>query len=136
VRKFNRLSGKEIQGLSPEVLPVLMSHDFPGNIRELENIIEYATVVCKDSWIRIEHLPDYLRGEDISLKKGVSEDPGAQTLTWDDMEKTYLYETLRRNNWNRAATAAQMGIHTTTLWRKIKRLNLSIPKLDGRTKEH
>jgi transcriptional regulator of acetoin/glycerol metabolism len=52
------------------------------------------------------------------------------------MEKTYLYEVLRRNNWNRAATAAQMGIHTTTLWRKIKRLNLSIPKLDGRTKEH
>jgi len=136
VRKFNRLSGKEIQGLSPEVLPVLMSHDFPGNIRELENIIEYATVVCKNSWIGIEHLPDYLRGEDSGPKKSLSEDSGTQGLTWDDMEKTYLYEVLRRNNWNRAATAAQMGIHTTTLWRKIKRLNLSIPKLDGRTKEH
>ncbi|UCH08192.1 MAG: sigma 54-interacting transcriptional regulator [Deltaproteobacteria bacterium] len=136
VRKFNRLSGKEIQGLSPEVLPVLMSHDFPGNIRELENIIEYATVVCKDSWIGIEHLPDYLRREGIGPKKSVSEDPGTQGLTWNDMEKAYLYEILRKNNWNRAATAAQMGVHTTTLWRKIKRLNLSIPKLDGRTKEH
>jgi transcriptional regulator with PAS, ATPase and Fis domain len=136
VRKFNRLSGKEIQGLSPEALPVLMSHEFPGNIRELENIIEYATVVCKNSWIGIEHLPDYLRGEGIGPKESVSGDPGTQGLTWDDIEKTYLYEVLKRNNWNRAATAAQMGIHTTTLWRKIKRLNLTIPKLDGRTKEH
>jgi DNA-binding NtrC family response regulator len=46
------LSGKEIQGLSPEVMSVLMAHDFPGNIRELENIIEYGTVVCKNGLYR------------------------------------------------------------------------------------
>ena len=53
IRKFNRLKNKEIQGLSPDVMPILMSHDFPGNIRELENVIEYAVVVCKNSILGI-----------------------------------------------------------------------------------
>jgi len=134
VRKFGRLSGKEIQGLAPEVLPLLMSHDFPGNIRELENIIEYATVVCKNDWIGIEHLPDYLRPPASGEEVDISASHRDKALSWDDLERTYIYEALRRNNWNRAATALQMGIHTTTLWRKIKRLNLDIPKQDGRTK--
>ena len=135
IRKFNRLSGKEIQGLSPDVLPVLMSYDFLGNIRELENIIEYATVVCKDNLISIEHLPDYLCHQGIDMRKGVPEDSCKEVATWNDIEKSYIYEALKKNNWNRAATAAQMGIHTTTLWRKIKRLDLKIPKQDGRMRE-
>ncbi len=134
IRKFSRLSGKEIQGLSPEVLPILMSHDFPGNIRELENIMEYATVVCKNDLIGIEHLPDYLRPHLEGMKKRLQQDHPGKELSWDDLERTYIYESLKRNNWNRVTTAAQMGIHTTTLWRKIKRLNLEIPKQDGRTK--
>jgi PAS domain S-box-containing protein len=134
IRKFSRLSGKEIQGLLPELLPLLMSHDFPGNIRELENIIEYATVVCKNDLIGIKHLPDYLHPRLDGIEKRLQQDYRRKDLSWDDLERTYIYEALRRNNWNRAATAAQMGIHTTTLWRKIKRLNLEIPKQDGRTK--
>jgi PAS domain S-box-containing protein len=134
IRKFSRLSGKEIQGLSPEVLPILMSHDFPGNIRELENIMEYATVVCKNDLIGMEHLPDYLRPRLEGMEKRVQQDHRGKELSWDDLERTYIYETLKRNNWNRATTAAQMGIHTTTLWRKIKRLNVEIPKQDGRTR--
>ncbi|MBW1701220.1 MAG: sigma 54-interacting transcriptional regulator [Deltaproteobacteria bacterium] len=117
VRKFNRLGGKEIQGFSPEVLPVLMSHDFPGNIRELENIIEYATVVCKNSLIGIEHLPDYLR----PAKK-------ADNLSWGSLERGFLLETLKKNQWSRSATAKELGIHTSTLWRKMKRLNIKAPK--------
>ena len=135
LRKFGRLSGKEIQGLSPEVFPILMSHNFPGNVRELENIIEYATVVCKNHWIGIEHLPEYLSQEWKDMRKTVVKDPGRDVSSWDDMERSYIYEVLRKNNWSRSATASQMGIHTTTLWRKIKRLNIEIPKRDGRTKE-
>jgi transcriptional regulator of acetoin/glycerol metabolism len=52
----------------------------------------------------------------------------------ETMEKDIILETLRKNNWNRKTTAAQMGIHPSTLWRKIKRLNLKIPKQDGRSK--
>jgi PAS domain S-box-containing protein len=134
VLKFNRLIGKEIHGLSSEVLSILMSYDFPGNIRELENIMEYATLVCKKSLIGIEHLPDYLRqGSDTN--EIVLKETGEKDLSWNDMERSLIYEALRKNNWNRAATAAQMGIHPTTLWRKIKRLNLQIPKQDGRTRK-
>ena len=134
LRKFNRLSGKEIQGLSPEVLPILMSHDFPGNIRELENIIEYATVVCKNSFIRIDHLPDHLHQRANGLQGRAIEESPKKGISWDEMERSFIYEALRRNNWNRAATAAQLVMHTTTLWRKMKRLNLDLPKKDGRTR--
>jgi PAS domain S-box-containing protein len=134
IRKYNRLSGKEIQGLSPEVLPILMSHDFPGNIRELANIIEYASVVCKNNVIGIEHLPDSLHRGIVGMKKMVPEDAEREISSWNEMERSYIFEALKKNNWNRAATATQLGIHTTTLWRKIKHLNLQIPKQDGRTR--
>ena len=134
VRKFNRLSGKDIQGLSPEVFPILMVHDFPGNIRELENIIEYATVVCKNNFIGIEHLPDYLHPKIVGMKRKVPDDNYREVSSWNEMERSFIFEALRKNNWNRAATAAQLGIHTTTLWRKIKHLKIKTPKQDGRTR--
>jgi len=124
IRKFSRLNDKEIQGLSPDVAPLLMAHDFPGNIRELENVIEYATVVCRNSLIGIEHLPDYLRGTDASPdERSSSEKPSSL----EDVERTYICEAMKRNQWNRTRTAAEMGIHPTTLWRKMKRLNIAIP---------
>jgi len=125
IRKFGRLSGKEIQGLSPEAFPVLMSHDFPGNVRELENIIEYATVVCKNGMIGVEHLPDFLKHSEKS-KAGNPSEPRPSSL--EEMERSYIFETLKRNHWNRAATASEMGIHPTTLWRKMKRLEIEAPE--------
>jgi PAS domain S-box-containing protein len=129
VRKFCRLSGKEIQGLSPEVLPLLMSHNFPGNIRELENVIEHAMVVCKDDLIGIDHLPDYLY-----QKAAAMQGTGEKSDSWENLEKSFFSEALKRNHWNRAATATQLGIHPTTLWRKMKRLHLDLPQKNGRTR--
>lgn len=128
IRKFNRLSGKEIQGLSPEAMPILLAHDFPGNIRELENIVEYATVVCKDAYIGVGHLPDYLRRRAERPASPSAKPSSAGASSFTDMERNFIYEALRRNGWNRAATAAEIGVHTTTLWRKIKRLKLEIPR--------
>ena len=125
IRKFGRLSGKEIQGLSPEAFPMLMSHDFPGNVRELENIIEYATVVCKNGMIGVEHLPDYFKNLDDSKAKRPLE---GKPSSLGEMERSYIRETLKRNQWNRTATAAEMGIHPTTLWRKMKRLHVEPPE--------
>lgn len=133
IRKFNRLNGKDIYGFSPEVLPILMSHDFPGNIRELENIIEYATLVCKNNLIGIKHLPDNLSQNAYINKLIESKDTDAPVLSWHELEKSFIYEALKKNNWNRSATAAQMGIHPTTLWRKMKHLHLKIPKCEKRT---
>ena len=134
IRKFNHLIDKEIQGISPEVLPVLMSHDFLGNIRELENIIEYATVICKNNFIGIEHLPEYLQPKAHLSKKNKSQGTFGKDLGFNDLEKSFIYEALRKNNWNRSFTAAQLGIHPTTLWRKIKRHKLEMPRQDGRSK--
>ncbi|MFC1891313.1 sigma-54 interaction domain-containing protein [Thermodesulfobacteriota bacterium] len=128
IQKYNRLKGKEIHGIKPDVLPILMSHDFPGNIRELENIIEYASVVCKDSMIGIEHLPDNLRQDSHVLRKTHPKDTLETDNSWDSVERSFIYDALMKNKWNRKATAAHLDIHPTTLWRKIKNLNIEIPK--------
>jgi len=136
IGKFNRLSDKEIQSVSPEVLSALMVHDFPGNIRELENIIEYATVICRNNLIHIEQLPEYLQPESLS---GISAKPCGDTenhLFFQDIERSFIYESLRKNGWNRTLTADQMGIHPTTLWRKMRRLGIEISRQSDRmTKE-
>ncbi|MBW2492645.1 MAG: sigma 54-interacting transcriptional regulator [Deltaproteobacteria bacterium] len=135
LRRFNSMRGKEIQGLSPKAMNILMSYDFPGNIRELENIVEYATVVCKNHLIRREHLPESLH-QKIDLRKI----PAPEQITESEpsleaVEKDIIYTALKKNNWSRKLTAAQMGIHPTTLWRKMKRLNLEVPHQDGRSKK-
>jgi len=135
IRKFNRLNDRKIQGISPEALSILMSHDFPGNIRELENVIEYASLVCKKIVLGIEHLPEYLRQQSDNTKIGL---PGAlpqKESSFHDIEKKFIFEALRENSWNRSVTATKLRIHPTTLWRKIKRLKLEIPKTDGRSKK-
>ncbi len=122
LRKYNRLNGKDILSFAPDVLPVLMAYDFPGNVRELENIVEYATVVCKNSVIGIEHLPEFMQDGSGKARSNKKAD-----LSMKDLERNFILETLKKNNWNRTATASEMGIHPTTLWRKVKRLNIRFP---------
>ncbi|MBW1997679.1 MAG: sigma 54-interacting transcriptional regulator [Deltaproteobacteria bacterium] len=130
IKKFNRLNNREIHGLSLEALQVLMSHDFPGNVRELENILEYASVVCRNHYVGIEHLPDYLFPASRDAVKG-REGGKSGVLSWDAMQRELITQVLRINNWNRKAAAAQLGIHPTTLWRKTKRLDIRIPGRGG-----
>jgi len=131
IQKFYNMRGKEIHSISPEAMDILMSYDFPGNIRELENIIEYATLVCKNHLVGIEHLPESFRQESDRRMIPASEGIIANESSLDNLEKDFIYETLRKNNWKRKLTAAQMGIHPTTLWRKMKRHNVQIPERYG-----
>jgi PAS domain S-box-containing protein len=119
IDRFNKLKNKLIADISPEVLAILMNHDFPGNIRELENIIEHAFVLCRSSVITVKDLPDNLRPSEVITE--------TQSTSLDDLEANFLTEALRKNNWNRAKTAAQLGIHKTTLWRKMKKLGITMP---------
>ncbi len=127
IERFNRLKNRNISHVSPDVMAVLMSHDFPGNVRELENIIEHAFVLCRSGMIKRKHLPDsfQIQGPGTSIS-------GTRSL--DELEGRFIEDALRRNGWNRAATARELGIHKTTLWRKIKRLGISLPTMDGRHK--
>ncbi len=123
IGKFNRLNNRDIKGLSPGVMATLMAHDFPGNIRELENILEYASVVCKNSFIGPEHLPEYIGPK---VRNQGKSPPNAHIgSSWDELEKNFILEALKRHDWNRSATARDLKIHPTTLWRKMRRLNLN-----------
>jgi PAS domain S-box-containing protein len=133
ITKFNRLKGKDIQGLQPEALTILMSHDYPGNIRELENIIEYAMVVCKNNMIGVEHLPDYMVKPSDRDRLEIA-GTVKKNISMKGIERDFIYNALAQNNWNRKRTAASLGMHPATLWRKIKGLNIELPEQDGRHK--
>jgi PAS domain S-box-containing protein len=115
-----RLREKDITGVSPEVLQILMSHEYPGNVRELENIIEHAFILCPGGLIRPAHLPESLRPSESAPRAG-----DIQNLR--EIEARFLYEALRQHQWNRLATAKALGIHKTTLWRKMKQLGIALP---------
>ena len=124
VARFNRLKGRDVAGLSDAALARLMEHDFPGNVRELENIVEHAFVLCQSGLIEPAHLPPHLRGEENGT---ASQLPVGLTL--EGMEKLLLRDALRRNKGNRAAAARELGIDTSTLFRKIKALGLKSTSL-------
>lgn len=122
IGKFNRLRGKNILNVSPATLAILMRHDYPGNVRELENIIEHAFILCSRGMIEPRHLPEYLlpRG-------GKAYFPPSTPLSFKELEADFLKTVLEKNNWNRQAAARELGIHKTTLYRKIKSLGLDPP---------
>ena len=128
LKKYGSFQDKEIQGLSHEAMKLLMSYDFPGNVRELENIIEYATVVCKNHLIEVKHLPETLQPPRAGPASTLPQKPQTNGPSMDELEKQFIYDALKKNNWSRKLTAAQMGIHPSTLWRKMKRLNITRSK--------
>jgi len=125
IAKFNRLQGKHIAGVSDEVMARLMEHDYPGNVRELENIIEQAFVLCRGGVIELNHLPPELRPT-------TGQHEGTQPMSLETMEKFLITETLQRRRGNRKLAARDLGINVSTLYRKIKALNIQVPDLDGR----
>jgi transcriptional regulator with PAS, ATPase and Fis domain len=128
IKRMNTLRGRSVTGLHPETLGILMSHDYPGNIRELENIIEHAFVLCPDGMIEPAHLPANLTSESLS--------PG-HSKNLDDILKSAearaILDALKRNNFNRLAAARDLGMHKSTLFRKIKSLGIVLPEIDGRS---
>lgn len=120
VAQFNRRQGKDVGGVSDEVLARLMEYDFPGNVRELENIIEHAFVLCHGGLIRGPHLPPHLKPEipGDSLSK-------AAGMTLQAVEEMMIRDALRRNRGNRTRAAKELDIDPSTLFRKLKALNLS-----------
>jgi len=122
IDRFNTLQGKEIMGVSDEALSCLMSHDYPGNVRELENLIERAFILCRSAQIEREHLPDPVCHQVSAV--GLA----TQVGSFKQMESSFLMSALRRHDWNRTETAKALGIHKTTLFRKIKALGLSPPR--------
>lgn len=126
IAKYNRLQGKNIAGISLEAVTRLMGYDFPGNIREVENIIEQAFVLCGGDIIELHHLPPEIRPAAISSTDEIG------IMNMRAMERCLITETLRRYDGNRKRTARDLGIDISTLYRKIRALNIETPAKDGR----
>lgn len=121
LQKFNALKDREITGISENALGILMQYDFPGNIRQLENIIEYAFVLCRGEMIRTRHLSrEILDG--MKNRPDVAIDSVPSHL--DAAEKKAIVAALHRHNNNRGKTAAFLGINKSTLWRKLKKYKI------------
>ena len=130
IAKFNRLHHATVQGIAADSLSLLMAHDWPGNVRELENIIERAFVLCPDGIIAPHHLPD-----EITHRTDRTPDVSSLQDARDHLEAEAIRKALELNNHNRLAAARQLGMHKTTLFRKIKQLGIILPLKDGRSKQ-
>jgi transcriptional regulator with PAS, ATPase and Fis domain len=130
IDRYNRLQDKQINGLAKEALTLLMEHDYPGNIRELQNIIEHAFVLCQDGPIQLQHLPQYLRDRSRPELSG-----GLGGTSLKTMERILIEESLRRHAGNRTLAARELGINQSTLFRKIKSLRVEVPERDGRQRK-
>jgi PAS domain S-box-containing protein len=121
IEGFNNRLGRSITGLSSEAMFALMAHQWPGNIRELENVIERGFVLCDQSVIGIEHLPQALW----PVKPGRTQsDSGAIRPARDMAEVQSILAALERTKHNHREAARELGIHKTTLYRKMKRLGM------------
>ena len=118
--RFNRLHNKNICCVTNEVTAALLSHDYPGNVRELENIIEHCFVLCEGEIIEAKHLPSSVRP---ALKKENAQD--SEPATIKQMEIILIKQALKRYKGNKTAAAKQLGIDKSTLFRKMKAFDIT-----------
>lgn len=111
---FRKKSNKPIERVAPEALAMLRRHPLPGNVRELENAIEHAFVMCHGAEITPEHLPPHI------TSNVLPPNGNGHSLS----EKDVISQTLRRYDGNRSRAAAELGMHRSTLWRKMKTLGV------------
>ena len=124
VRKFNAQQGKQIEGISEEALGVLMGYEFPGNVRELQNVIEHAVVLCRGERIEPECLPTELVQGTTGPDHGEPHSAGSPLM---EAETGVILRALQEHGGHRGKTAAALGIDKTTLWRKMKKFGVTYP---------
>jgi len=117
--RFNQLHNKNICCVTSEVTAALLAYDYPGNVRELENIIEHGFVLCEGEIIEAKHLPASICPSPKPDKTQVGE-----PATIKQMEILLMAQALRRNKGNKTAAAKELGINKSTLFRKMKAFNV------------
>jgi len=121
VKKLCLKTGKVIKFVSADVIRLFMGYNFPGNIRELENIIEHAFIMCAGETLEIDHLPAELR--ETMMTVSFTKKPSLHDR-FRKSEEDIIKDALQRNLGKRSATAKELGVHPTTLWRKMKQCGL------------
>jgi len=119
IEKATQKFGRNIKKITQEFLSPLESYPFPGNVRELENIIERAVVLNKDGVLGINDLP-----ADISGGAEDGYEPTADGYSLKHLEKDHIMSVYQRTGYNQSETAKILGISRTTLWRKLRDMKL------------
>ncbi len=120
LEKYNSAMGKKVEKIDTEVIKTLEGYDFPGNVRELENIIERGVALTNGSTLGLAQIPDDLRNLDMqTFRKTVG-----KYASMEEVEKSYIEWILKETDYNKTAAAKALGIDRVSLWRKIKKLNL------------
>lgn len=121
MKSFRESTGKSVNQISDRAYELLLMHDYPGNVRELENILEHAFARLRGNIITESKLPPHLiKHQANPSRSNGNGSPGAA----DDNDRMTIIEALNRNQWNREVAATELGISRTTLWRRMRELDL------------
>lgn len=121
LRKFAQAQSKPVDEISREVMDVLVNYEFPGNVRELENILERAVTLCTGSAIQLKHLAPDLQQRQFQVSRRQRQ----QFLTLEDHEREYIDWVLDQVEGNKTRAAEILGIDRVSLWRKLKRFGMA-----------
>jgi DNA-binding NtrC family response regulator len=120
LKKYAVLMSKDVREIAPDVVSLLVNYDFPGNVRELENIIERGVALAKGHVIETAHLPDDLK--DLDIKTFRRKEGRFPSL--EDQEISYIKWVLQETGGNKSVAANILGIDRVSLWRKIKKYGM------------
>jgi two-component system response regulator HydG len=124
LKKYNAETGKAIRGISRPAQHLLLSYDWPGNIRELENVINQAVILAEDSFIGPNHLPAYLREPAANLRVPASK----RTTAGDDslalVVKAHIEMVLEQCRGNKSRAAVRLGVSRRALFRKLEKYGI------------
>lgn len=122
--RLNLTMGKNVRHIDSPALKLLEVHQYPGNVRELENILEHAFIRCPDHTIRSEHLPEYLCSDRSQQEHSSREPQTASGITLAALEQDAIVHALKQTNWDYKKTCKILGLSRSTLLRRIKHYKL------------
>jgi len=134
LRHFVRETGREVLSFTDAALAAMQRYNWPGNVRELENAVERAVVLCRHPQVEVDDLPDAIQAftpqQRASSSPTSAEDELVKAMPLEQAleipERRIIETALKRNNWNRQATASELSINRTTLYKKMKKYRLDV----------
>jgi len=123
MKKLSREHGTKMASFSPAVMQIFKSYSWPGNVRELSNILERILFTLDGDQTQVRHLPLFM--QDLG-RESSKQDKAMLKRLRDDMEREALLQTIRVSNFNKNQAARLLGIHRTSLYKKMKKLNISL----------
>ena len=120
IKKYSTRFKKSVKNISPDALNILMKYDFPGNVRELENIIQRAVALTEELLIEKEHLPPEL----LEMENDGGVDDDSLLLPLEEIERLHILKVLKKTGFNKKKASKILNIPRTTLWRRMKKFGI------------